>query len=88
MEEIEPTLVTTGAHNNKDEDEDKHVEDVTPTITRADIQTLNIIPGISLEEETPGQPPAYDSLDDTKEFHRHSFDAPILCRSQQENATI
>ena len=30
-------------------------------ITRADIQTLNIIPGISLEEETPGQPPAYDS---------------------------
>ena len=58
------TVVTTVAHNNTNENEDddkgEYVEDVTPVITRADIQTLNIIPGISLEEETPGQTPAYD----------------------------
>ena len=65
MEEIDPQLVTTVAHNNtnesKDDDKDEYVEDVTPVITRAYIQTLSIIPGISLEEETPGQTPAYNS---------------------------
>ena len=53
MEEVDPQLVTsTVAHNNtndnEDDNEDEYVEDVTPVITRADIQTLNIIPGISL----------------------------------------
>ena len=53
MEEVDPQLATsTVAHNNtndnEDGDEDEYVEDVTPVITRADIQTLNFIPGISL----------------------------------------
>ena len=83
MEEVDPQLATsTVAHNNtndnEDGDEDEYVEDVTPVITRADIQTLNIIPGISLEEETPGQTPAYDS----RWTIRKSFtDIPLTHRS-------
>ena len=76
MEEVDSTLVS--AKDNGDDDEDEYVEDVTPVITKTDIQTINIIPGISLEEETPGQTPAYDS----RWTIRKSFtDIPLTHRS-------
>ena len=80
MEEVDLTVASTetNAINYENEDEDEDVEDVTPTVTRTDIQTVNIIPGISLDDDTPGSPPAYDS----RWTIRKSFtDIPLTHRS-------
>ena len=44
-----------------DDDNDDSIEDVTPTITKKDIQTVNIIPGITIDDDETGIPPPYDS---------------------------
>jgi hypothetical protein len=45
-----------------EENEDTYIEDVTPTIHKNDIQTVHLIPGVTLEDDqAPGQLPTYDS---------------------------
>ena len=60
MEEI--VLISTGTDDNDDEDKEDLIKDVMLITTKADISTINIIPGITLEEEeTLGRPPSNDS---------------------------
>ena len=48
--------------NDEDEDEEHMIEDAMPRITKVDIGTINIVPGLNLEEEeTPGRLPSSDS---------------------------
>jgi hypothetical protein len=48
--------------NKHDDDNGAHVEDVTPTITKREIHTVNVIPGITMDKEPePGRLPACDS---------------------------
>jgi hypothetical protein len=56
------TTKTDTAEINTNDDDKAYIKDVTPTITRADIQTVQIIPGLTIEDTAdPGQPPTYDS---------------------------
>ena len=42
--------------------EEGPIKDVTPMTAKANISTINIVPGITPEEEeTPGRPPSYSS---------------------------
>ncbi len=59
-----PEQLCTKKIDNKDDDDDDNddsIEDVTPTITKKDIQTVNIIPGITIDDDETGIPPPYDS---------------------------
>jgi hypothetical protein len=49
--------------DDDDDDDDEMIDDVTPMqITKTDIQTVDIVPGITMEDEQePGRTPAYDS---------------------------
>jgi hypothetical protein len=51
------------AENNDDDDDDgEQIEDVTPTIAKREIATVDMLSGITLEEEPePGRPPPCDS---------------------------
>jgi hypothetical protein len=50
------------AEADNEENEDTYIEDVTPTIHKNDIQTVNLIPGVTLEDDqAPGQLPTYHS---------------------------
>jgi hypothetical protein len=49
------------AHQHDEDDDDCSVEDVPPTTIQEDIQTIDIIPGITIDAEEPGQPPPHDS---------------------------
>jgi hypothetical protein len=62
-----------------DTEDDQSVEDVTPQISKTEIRTINIVPGITLEEDQKhGRPPEYD----TRWTIRKLFtDIPITHRS-------
>ena len=83
MEEIVPLNEKTDGTEKADasdtEDDDETIEDMTPHITKTDINTVNIVPGLTIEhEETLGQPPSYDS----RWTIRKSFtDIPLTQRS-------
>ena len=62
---MEETTVEEQQHtrdNQDQEQEEEDIEDVTPLITKLDIRTVNINPGITLEDsQDDGQRPTYDS---------------------------
>jgi hypothetical protein len=68
-----------------EENEDTYIEDVTPTIHKNDIQTVHLIPGITLkDDQAPGQLPTYDSRWTIRKMFS---DIPITHRSFGEAKT-
>jgi hypothetical protein len=88
MEERTPDEIerlTTNKQNADDDggDDDTFIEDVTPIFTKEDLLTIDIVPGLTTDQEQEtGQPPTYDSrwtirkcFTDIPMTHR-SFDGP------------
>jgi hypothetical protein len=51
----------TAQTHAEDNDDDRSVEDVTPTITKNNVQTVNVVPGITVEDNEPGMLPPCNS---------------------------
>jgi hypothetical protein len=49
------------AQTEAEGDDNESVEDVTPTITKSDIQTVNVIPGITVDDDETGMLPPCNS---------------------------